>query len=430
MSITDKIESLVLSRNTIRTKMKAVGQAGSNDKLATLASNLNILDTSDANATENDILTGKTAYVNGEKIVGTATAGIDTSDATATADDIIAPKTAYVNGIKLTGTATAGIDTSDATATASNIDSGKTAYVDGSKITGTSTKTDTSDATLSSNNNLLSGNTAYSKGVKYTGSMVNQGAKTATLNCGNSYTIPQGYHNGNGSVSANSLSSQTQGTATASDIISQKTAWVNGSKVTGNIVEQSTYYNHIVLEGWGGYSALTDGDSITSGGYWVNPGYYDRTIKVTLSDGDPIWLWSNPDPHTSFQGQDITLEDYLFNYDFLVIYFKVVSSNDYSGVYRAVARIKSYSDYSYLVPAPFMYPLVVCHNLSTPESSNTRYRMLYCPNNYSSGSFDDKILHFTDCIRFKTASTQNSYIIPVHLYGYTGLINRDVTVNI
>ena len=81
---------------------------------------------------------------------------------------------------------------------------------------------------------LLTGKTANdSNGEKVNGTMPNKGAVTASLNCGGSYTIPAGYHNGSGKVTANSLSSQTSANAAAKDIIKGKTAWVNGSKITG-----------------------------------------------------------------------------------------------------------------------------------------------------------------------------------------------------
>ena len=82
-------------------------------------------------------------------------------------------------------------------------------------------------------NQILSGRTAWVKGQKVTGTMPNRGAITQTLNAGGSYTIPEGYHNGSGKVTAASLASQTPGTATADDITSGKTAWVNGIKITG-----------------------------------------------------------------------------------------------------------------------------------------------------------------------------------------------------
>ena len=80
---------------------------------------------------------------------------------------------------------------------------------------------------------ILTGYKAYSGGQLLTGTMVNRGAVSSTLNCAQSYTIPAGYHNGSGKVTANSLASQTAATATASDILTGKTAWVNGTKITG-----------------------------------------------------------------------------------------------------------------------------------------------------------------------------------------------------
>lgn len=71
---------------------------------------------------------------------------------------------------------------------------------------------DTADATASAGN-ILSGKTAYVNGSKVTGTMPNQGAKTAALKCEGEYTIPAGYHNGSGKVTANSLASQITPTA-------------------------------------------------------------------------------------------------------------------------------------------------------------------------------------------------------------------------
>ena len=139
------------------------------------------IDTSDATATADDILSGKTAYVKGVKIEGVINSHSNTEDVVVQPDDILIPGTRGDNSLAIkfspirtsmyttsyvrhqniyfsdlterlditpdkiksgetilgiTGTLSPGIDTSDADATSSDLSKGKTAYVNGKKITG------------------------------------------------------------------------------------------------------------------------------------------------------------------------------------------------------------------------------------------------------------------------------------------------------
>lgn len=60
--------------------------------------------------------------------------------------------------------------------------------------------------------NILSGKTAYVNGSKVTGTMTNNGAVAKTMTTSGSYTIPAGYHNGSGKVTVNVSSSSGSST--------------------------------------------------------------------------------------------------------------------------------------------------------------------------------------------------------------------------
>lgn len=109
------------------------------------------------------------------------------------------------------------IDLTSDTAEASDVQAGKYFHLkSGERVQGTSTfDADTSDATATAAE-ILSTKTAYVAGNKITGSMPNRGAVTGTIATKTgSYTIPQGYHDGSGSVS---LASSAVANLTAENI--------------------------------------------------------------------------------------------------------------------------------------------------------------------------------------------------------------------
>jgi len=123
---------------------------------------------------------------------------------------------------------------------------------------------------------ILTGKTALVQGQTITGSMANRGAVTKALNAGESYTIPAGYHNGSGKVTANSLASQTSATATAANIQSGKTAWVNGSKITGTLTLKKTLV-------WSG--TIDPGDLTTVKLEYINlNNYYSNYKNITSNN--------------------------------------------------------------------------------------------------------------------------------------------------
>ena len=134
------------------------------------------------------------------------------------------------------------IDLTGDNVTAADVQSGKTFHLrDGSTTTGTNiwdAYTQDANATAAE---ILSGKTAYVNKSKITGNMPNIGTTTLIISTTNEVTIPQGYHDGGGKATIDSIELEklissnikngvtilgVQGTLTGSEMVSVTTKTV------------------------------------------------------------------------------------------------------------------------------------------------------------------------------------------------------------
>ena len=106
--------------------------------------------------------------------------------------------------------------------------------------------------------------------------MNNNGAWTSNnLKAGQGVPIPKGYHNGEGTVYAASLASQTSANASAGHILKGETAWVNGSKVTGTMENRGAWSDTIKVPNNGKWKiTIPEGYHNGSGEVYVYAGAY------------------------------------------------------------------------------------------------------------------------------------------------------------
>lgn len=127
------------------------------------------------------------------------------------------------------------------------------------------------------------------------GTMPNIGAQTGSLNCGASVPILKGYHDGTGKIAANSLASQTAGTAIAAHIYSGDTAWVKGVKLTGTMTVNSlTSFKAAVASGKAVTLTWTVPTAISGRPFsGVHVRYKTGSAPTNISDGTPIYTGNN-----------------------------------------------------------------------------------------------------------------------------------------
>ena len=281
MALTDKLTSIA---DAIRTKNGTSAKLSLDDMASSILAieSGSGIDTSDATATADDIIYEKTAYVNGEKITGNIVryngttytpttederffAGAYNSDIIVKGDANLLPENIRqgVSIFNVEGTLSPYEDT-DSTATAENIESGYTAYVKGEQITGSletgvqtnqlanrtiysnegsvkySTSTGTGDVnspscfTVSYENRfkrIAKVNDKISANVRaslFGNATVNDVVKGKTFSSENGLKLTGTYEGSTGLDTSDA-------TATAGDIVSGKTAYVNAEKITGTL---------------------------------------------------------------------------------------------------------------------------------------------------------------------------------------------------
>lgn len=134
---------------------------------------------------------------------------------------------------------------------------------------------------------MLEGQTAYNGTALITGTMPDQGAKEETLIAGETYNIPRGYHDGEGTVTATDLASQTPGSASSVGILTGLEAWVAGEQITGTMPDKratTVTAAAVTQDDEYTYLSLPEGEACYSGSSKVRALNSDLTYKLYIPE--------------------------------------------------------------------------------------------------------------------------------------------------
>ena len=241
--------------------------------------------------------------------------------------------------------------------------------------------------------NVLSGKTFYNTTyTKQTGTMTNNGAVSPTaLSAGGSYTVPAGYHNGSGVVSAKTLASQTgvdsgKTAIDASHVHSGYQGWVNGSKVSGTYVQPNLPSGTKEIE-------ITGSGTITVDVY----DYANAKITTTAYPGfDETTLWTNSSPTSSMSATTITLSQNYTNFDYIKVYAK--AKNNENVINTTIFDTSEVTDHA-------VY-------FGSKGSSNGRVRFMTASSGTSLSVSSSYIITSS-----QSSSTESAYSIPTKITG-------------